>query len=70
VFDRFHRTADGRADDSPAIGLGLPLARQFIEAHGGEIALHSRLGEGTTVTITLPRTAGQQADYPAQRVAE
>ncbi len=70
VFDRFHRTVDGRGEDAAAIGLGLPLARQFVEAHGGTIALESRLGEGTTVTITLPRTIEQQAAYPAQRVAE
>ncbi|HYC66146.1 MAG TPA: PAS-domain containing protein, partial [Reyranellaceae bacterium] len=70
VFDRFHRTVDGRGEDVAAIGLGLPLARQFVEAHGGAIALESRLGEGTTVTITLPRTSAQQAAYPAQRVAK
>ena len=69
VFDRFHRTVDSRADDAAAVGLGLPLAKQFIEAHGGTIALQSRLGQGTTVTITLPRTAGQQADY-TREVAE
>ncbi len=70
VFDRFHRTVDRRADDAAAIGLGLPLAKQFIEAHGGAIALESRPGEGTRVTIRLPRTMQQQAAYPAQRVAE
>ena len=70
VFDRFHRTVDGRTEDSAAVGLGLPLARQFVEAHGGRIALESRPGEGTTVTISLPRTMAQQADYSAQREAE
>ncbi|MCL4674393.1 MAG: PAS domain-containing sensor histidine kinase, partial [Sphingomonadaceae bacterium] len=35
-------------------GLGLPLARQLVEAHGGQLEILSRLGEGTTVTITLP----------------
>jgi signal transduction histidine kinase len=70
VFDRFHRTVDGRADDAAAVGLGLPLAKQFVEAHGGTIALASKPGQGTTVTITLPRTVQQQQDYPAQRVAE
>ena len=70
VFDRFHRTVDGRGDDSLAVGLGLPLAKQFVEAHGGSVALQSQLGQGTTVAITLPRTMAQQAAYPEQRVAE
>ena len=70
VFDRFSRTAEGRAGGEAAIGLGLPLAKQFVEAHGGTIALVSRRGEGTTVTVALPRTAEQRADYPAAQVAE
>jgi signal transduction histidine kinase len=70
VFDRFHRTVDGRAEDAAAIGLGLPLAKQFVEAHGGSIELQSRLGEGTSVTIHLPRTIEQQAAFPRRRVAE
>ncbi|HMC93052.1 MAG TPA: ATP-binding protein [Allosphingosinicella sp.] len=53
VFDRFHRTAEG---GEAALGLGLPLARQFIEAHGGRVELLSEPGEGTTVTFRLPRT--------------
>ena len=36
-------------------GLGLPLAKSLIGAHGGEIGLASAMGEGTTVTITLPK---------------
>lgn len=35
-------------------GLGIPLARRLVEAHGGKLEIASRLGEGTTVTITLP----------------
>jgi signal transduction histidine kinase len=55
VFDRFSRTAEPRGADEAALGLGLPLARQFIEAHGGSIELVSEPGEGTTVTLRLPR---------------
>ena len=36
-------------------GLGLPLARSFAQAHGGELDLRSTLGKGTVVTILLPR---------------
>jgi len=57
VFDRFHRTAMPAGDDEAALGLGLPLAKQFVEAHGGTIDLVSKPGEGTTVTIRLPRKA-------------
>ena len=70
VFDRFHRTAEGRLAEEPAVGLGLPLAKQFVEAHGGTVNLESRLGEGTTVTITFPRTADQRAGYSTQRAAQ
>jgi signal transduction histidine kinase len=70
VFDRFQRTVEGRSEEQAAIGLGLPLARQFVEAHGGTIQLQSTEGEGTTVTIRLPRTAEQRADYAMARVAE
>jgi len=55
VFDRFHRTEAASGSAEAALGLGLPLARQFIEAHGGSIELVSEPGEGTTVTIRLPR---------------
>ncbi len=55
VFDRFHRNAGpGRGDDS-ALGLGLPLAKQFIEAHGGSVKLQSTVGTGTSVALFLPR---------------
>jgi signal transduction histidine kinase len=54
VFDRFHR-ALGTGHSDAALGLGLPLTRQFIEAHGGKVELVSSMGEGTAVTLTIPR---------------
>jgi len=54
VFARFHRSGStGRGD--AALGLGLPLTRQFIEAHGGKVELQSVPGKGTAVTMTIPR---------------
>ncbi|MBV8687888.1 MAG: PAS-domain containing protein [Alphaproteobacteria bacterium] len=55
VFDRFHRSREG---GDAALGLGLPLARQFVEAHGGTVELVSEPGQGTTVTVRLPRKKG------------
>lgn len=56
IFQRFHRASDV-ADSRPAAGLGLPLTRQFVQAHGGTLDLVSEPGEGTTFIINLPRTA-------------
>lgn len=54
VFTRFHRIGGvGRGD--AALGLGLPLTRQFIEAHGGTVELESAVGKGTVVTMIIPR---------------
>jgi PAS domain S-box-containing protein len=53
AFDRFGRGDGPRGDAS--VGLGLPLARQFVEAHGGKLTLISEAGQGTAVTIELPR---------------
>jgi len=54
VFDRFYRLDEGRARESGGAGLGLAIAKWSIEAHGGEIALDSTPGEGSTFIISLP----------------
>ena len=60
VMDRFARGDASRARATGGSGLGLAIARGIVEAHGGDIAIHSQLGRGTTVTIDLPlsRTIG------------
>ena len=57
VFDRFHRIDEAGVRGEAALGLGLPLTRQFIEAHGGTVELKSVKDKGTTVTLTIPRGA-------------
>ncbi len=56
VFDRFWRAdpARSRTGQRPGAGLGLAICKWIAEAHGGSIALESRPGRGTTVTVTLP----------------
>lgn len=54
IFDRFERLHKG--DDVPGLGLGLYIAKQLIESHGGELDLESSPGEGTMFTVTLKQT--------------
>ena len=49
AFDRFWRSPG-----SPGSGLGLPIARDLVAAHGGEVELQTTAGHGTTVTVRLP----------------
>jgi signal transduction histidine kinase len=55
VFNRFDRVVEEGIRGEAALGLGLPLTRQFIEAHGGTVELESKKGKGTKVTLTIPR---------------
>ncbi|HET9497983.1 MAG TPA: HAMP domain-containing sensor histidine kinase [Candidatus Limnocylindria bacterium] len=50
IFERFYRSPD-----SPGSGLGLSIARDLVEAHGGTITATSAAGQGTTVRFTVPR---------------
>lgn len=57
VFERFYRADSSRTRHASHIGgsgLGLSLARELVEAHGGTIAISSSVDQGTTVTLSLP----------------
>ena len=51
LFKRFYRSRF--AQDTPGIGLGLPLAKSIVEAHGGTLEVESELGRGTVFTMLL-----------------
>lgn len=54
VFDPFTRLEGSRSRDTGGIGLGLPIARAILRAHGGDVRLAGRAGDGLRATITLP----------------
>lgn len=54
IFDRFYRLDEGRARESGGAGLGLAIAKWSVEAHGGDIALESTPGKGSTFIISVP----------------
>ncbi|MFD1018534.1 ATP-binding protein [Thalassobacillus hwangdonensis] len=56
VFERFYKADKSRKRKNvkTGTGLGLAIAKNIVEAHKGSIAVHSRLGEGTTFSFKLP----------------
>ena len=56
IFDRFYRADKSRTNqETNGYGLGLPLAKQIIESHRGEISIASIKNKGTKLTISLPK---------------
>ncbi|MFQ5553837.1 MAG: sensor histidine kinase [Acidimicrobiia bacterium] len=57
VFDRFSRADRSRSRRTGGSGLGLPIARELVRAHGGDITAENLAGAGAQLTIRLPRPA-------------
>ncbi|MGD0520659.1 MAG: ATP-binding protein [Terracidiphilus sp.] len=60
IFDRFNAFSESGS------GLGLALARRLVESLGGQIAVESRLGHGTTFRFTLPVAAAEAVRHPVE----
>ena len=54
VFEPFHRLEASRNRETGGTGLGLPIARNILRAHGGDVSLANRVGGGLRATVTLP----------------
>jgi two-component system OmpR family sensor kinase len=54
VFEPFHRGEPSRNRETGGVGLGLPIARNIMRAHGGDVILTNHPPHGVRATVTLP----------------
>jgi signal transduction histidine kinase len=69
IFDRLYQVGDTvrPRDKAAGLGLGLAIAKSIVEAHGGTIAVRSRVGRGTTFRFSLPASPpGAELTAPAE----
>lgn len=65
VFQNFERGTNAFKTSAKGTGLGLSITKQLVALHGGEIFIQSKLGEGTTVSFTVPIYKGE-GDFTQQ----
>jgi two-component system phosphate regulon sensor histidine kinase PhoR len=61
ITERFYRVDKARSRELGGTGLGLAIVKHLVIAHGGELSIESRQGEGTTVHFTVPSTTSAPA---------
>jgi signal transduction histidine kinase len=62
IFDKFVRGRAAIDGNVAGTGVGLAMVRQILRAHGGDIAVESEAGQGSTFTLTVPLIHSQRAD--------
>jgi signal transduction histidine kinase len=62
IFEKFYRAEDSLVHETKGSGLGLPLVRHIMDAHGGKVEVESTPGRGSTFTLVLPiRSRAEEA---------
>ncbi len=65
VFERFHRVQGAKSRTYEGTGIGLALVSELVGMHGGRIDVQSRVGEGTSFAVHIPRGC---AHLPAEQI--
>ncbi len=70
LFQEFHRAPNAKALDEAGTGLGLAIVKDLVDRYDGRIAVDSREGSGTTMTVVLPLAPSAAADPPGTTEAK
>jgi PAS domain S-box-containing protein len=68
VFEKFKQVGETLTDKPKGTGLGLPICKQIIEHHGGNISVESTLGKGSNFVFTLPISTDSQSQSEEQTI--
>jgi signal transduction histidine kinase len=61
IFERFYQVEDAMHHSKPGIGLGLYIARSYVEAHNGWIRMEPRPGGGSIFCFGVPNELSEEA---------
>ena len=70
IFEEFYRASNARKYEKSGTGFGMAIIKRVVELCNGEIALWSKEGEGTKITVKLPLVKGVESEKPSKKKEE